>query len=705
MITQSYRINLIPGNYPEHVNVSQYDVGSRKLIFTVYDGAVLYAIPSGCVVTIRGRKPDNTAFIYECTYSGSEVSVDVQEQMTVLAGRIPCEIRIQKDGKILGSANFTLNIEAGPVNESTPVSETDIPLLEEAIQAAVTAKEEADRAETEADRAEEAAYMQMVPFLLDGTIETYRDVMARWFEINHVGMMTPIGITGLVDKWYEITRKKWSGGTRFNQPSQSSVSTGTKFGDNIGLTCIPSTNANANTDDYKGLPLFAITLCNFEYDNTYKRPLITAIKDITDNFELDNPDKLVGVLQQSGYKFFDDDTLTYDIGISAFYEEGHDKCVPYPEAVEKSSVIDKVVREWVLHAKYMSHTVNNKLTSYSGAVPTAYDISQNTLVDRKNSMANGLCGGCLCDIAFLQTMFFVKYGQLTADGLLQGCCNYNYQNCVALGESNVKRVLLTAAQANNYIVGSTILIGTYNGSNKDRNSAVNYNLSGKHGAIILSKETVTVSGTSYVALNLDLESTITTVGDGTEASGNTLISTFHWKNGSCDNVKGNDGSPASPTTGQYPAMIQGIEYMMGGWEVLSDVIMYLDGTDYHCYLCDDVDLLSKSSYADYTDIGITSPQPASNSWNYIRKLEMADCGVYFPTDTTGGSSSTYLRDGFYKNAAGNTGTREWLAFGALTYGTGLAGLSAVNGTAGLSGASWNIVARLSCNGNRGEWTA
>ena len=706
MITQAYKVNLIPGGYPEIVNASQYDAESRTLNFTVYDGSELFSIPSGSTVTVRGRKPDGTAFVYDCTFSGSVVTVDIQEQMTVLAGMVPCEIRIQKNDAILGTANFNLLVEAGPINENTPVSETDIPLLEEAIQAAVTAKEEADRAEQEADRAEEAAYMQMVPFLLDGTIETYRGVMKRWFEINHVSMMTPVGITKLVDKWYEITRKSWSGGTRFYQPSQSSVSTGSKTGDNIGMVCTPSTDASENRDDYKGHPLFAITLCNFEYDNTNKRPLITAIQGITDNFELDNSEKYVGVLQQSGYRYYDNGTTTYDIGISAYYEEGHDKCVPYPEAVEKSSLIDKVVREWVLHAKYMNHTVDNKLTSYSGVVPTAFDISQNTLIDRKNTMNNGLCGGCLCDLAFLYSMFIVKYGQMTADGLLQGCCNYNYQNCVAKGETGVKRVLLTSAQAANYLVGSTILIGTYNGSNKDRNASQNYNISGKHGAIILSKETVTVSGTSYVALNLDLSSTITTVGDGTEANGNTIISTFHWKNGSCDNVKGNDGSPVDTTSGKYPAMIQGIEYMVGAYEVLADVIMYLDGTDYNIYLVNDVDLQNKSSYADYFNIGIKSPQPSgSDQWTYIRKLEMADCGVFFGTDTNGGSTSTYTRDGFYKNKATTTGTSEWLAFGALNIGSGNAGLFSVLGDNGLSFAHWSIAARLSCNGNRGEWTA
>lgn len=702
MVDQNYRINLIPGGYPEHINVSQYDAGSRTLDFTVYNGAVLFEIPDGSLVTIRGRKPDNTAFVYDCEFSGSEVTVDIKDQMTVLAGIVECEIRITLEDAILGSANFILSVEAGPINENTPVSETDIPLIEQAIQAGVTAQEEADRAEQEADRAEEAAYMQMVPFLLDGTIETYRGVMKRWFEINHVKMMSSVGLTALVDKWYAITREQWSGGTRFNQPAQSSVPTGTKIGNNNGLVCVPSTNTVKGRDDYEGLPLFAITLCNFEYDNTNKRPLINAIRDITDGFEIDNPNKLVGVLQQSGYKYYDENDTTYEFGICSYFEEGHDYCEPYPEAIEKSSVIDKVVREWVLHAKYMSHIVDNKLTSYSGAVPTAW-MSENVLIDRKNSMNNGLCGGCLCDYAFIQSMAFLKYGQMTLDGLLQGCVNYNYQYYAAVGENGVSRVLVTAAQAANIIVGSTMLVGTYQG-NADRGQAAVYSISGNHGFIVKSKETVTISGTEYIAINFDTDETFDTVGNGSAVNGNTIISTFHWKNGTCDEVLGNDGSPANPGTGQYPAMIQGIEYSVGGYEVMADTILSEDTSDYSVYLVDNVDDQSKNSIANYSDIGLRSAKPASAGWQYIRKLAMAK-GVFFGIDTNGGSSSTFTRDGFYKDAAATTGLREWLAFGYLSTGSANGGLSNLTGYNGLSNAGWSVVARLSCNGNRGEWTA
>lgn len=565
----------------------------------------------------------------------------------------------------------------------------DLPVVKDA-------KEYAERAELAAEKAEYGE----VYYLLDGTLPTYRRVMKKWFGINGVNVTTPAGLTALVDEWYQKTRIPWSGGVQFAQPSQSAVSTGTKTGDNYGLSCAPSTNDTEARDDYKGLSLFAITRCNFTYDNTNKRPVITAIEDITDGFELDNPDKYVGVLQQSGFHYYDEKTTYYEHGVSATPESGHDYCEPYPEAIEQ----DGTMRQWVLHAKYMNHTVNSKLTSYSGVVPTAYDISQNTLIDRKNSMNNGLCGGCITDYAFLQLMFFIKYGSMSADGILQGCVNYNYQYYAAKGETGVKRVLLSTANGVNIIVGSTLLVGTYNGSSTDRNQAANYNISGKHGFVVTSKENVTIDGTTYTAINLDADSAFNTVGNGSATSGNTIVSTFHWKNGSCDNVKGNDGSPASPTTGQYPAMIQGIEYMMGAWEVFADVILDQDGTNYYCYVTNDITKQNKTSRSEYSSIGIYCPKvAASDGWKYPKKLGFGK-GVFFPVDANG-SSSQYLKDGFYMQGTNTTsGLREWPAFGDLNSGAGNGGLSALAG-AGLGYAYWGIAGRLSCNGNRGEWTA
>lgn len=148
MITQRYNLNLIPDKVPVIVNCSQYDALSRTIEMVIYDGSTVYEIPSGTSASVRGTKQDNTGFEYPCTIDGSIVSFDIQDQMTIFAGRVPCEIRLSKDGGIIGTCNFLLNVEETPLDPDVTISETDLPLLERAEQNAARAEAAADEAES-----------------------------------------------------------------------------------------------------------------------------------------------------------------------------------------------------------------------------------------------------------------------------------------------------------------------------------------------------------------------------------------------------------------------------------------------------------------------------------------------------------------------------------------------------------------------------
>lgn len=147
MITQRYNLNLIPDKVPVIVNCSQYDALSRTIEMVIYDGSTVYEIPSGTSASVRGTKQDNTGFEYPCTIDGSIVSFDIQDQMTIFAGRVPCEIRLSKDGGIIGTCNFLLNVEETPLDPEIAISESDLPLLEEAEQNAIRAEQARDEAE------------------------------------------------------------------------------------------------------------------------------------------------------------------------------------------------------------------------------------------------------------------------------------------------------------------------------------------------------------------------------------------------------------------------------------------------------------------------------------------------------------------------------------------------------------------------------
>ena len=526
--------------------------------------------------------------------------------------------------------------------------------------------------------------------------------MKSFFLTNGAASATPAELTALCDMWYTATRTGWDGGVRFYAPDVSAVSDGEKIGDNAGLTCVPSTNTVAGQDDYAGLPLFACVDVNWIVDPDTLEPVITAIDGITDSFDRYDPAKFVGVMQMSGYRWWNDGDTNYYLRGYCDTLKPYANIEPLPEAVRAS---DNSVRPWVIHAKYMAKVEGGKFTCYSGVIPTAYSVSHNSSHTYANAVGSQYSGGTAADNAWLKLMSMIKYGSLTQDGVNQGCVQYNFQYPAAVAESGVQRVIITKDQAANLIVGSSVIIGNYAGSLERGNSGM-YSITGRTGAVITSIQEVTIDGNTYAAVNVDCAA-FDTVANGASTTGTTYISTWHWRNGTCDNVLGNDGSPDSPDSGKYPAMIQGIEYSVGGYEVYADVIMnlYKDSNNvywYEPYLVNRSAQQSTGITSNYKATGLKCQQPDASNWLYIKKEGYAK-GVYFPV-LVGGSSSTYHRDGFYMQAT-STGTREWLALGYLNRGADIGGLSSLGGNGDLSYAGWYILARLSPNGNRGEWAA
>ena len=69
-------------------------------------------------------------------------------------------------------------------------------------------------------------------------------------------------------------------------------------------------------------------------------------------------------------------------------------------------------------------------------------------------------------------MFWAKYGKKGNSGTLEGCSGYNYQYKAAVSETGVTRVIMTAAQADSYLVGSTVSVGDVGtGTSTDRGVA------------------------------------------------------------------------------------------------------------------------------------------------------------------------------------------------------------------------------------------
>ena len=190
MITQSINLNLIPGGVLPRFSVSQYDKGSRVLQFNLFSGSFPFEVPDGSTVTIQGTKKDMTGFQYPCTYQGSLVVSDLYEQMTVFAGEVTTELVITDTSlNILGTCNFIIDVEQAALSKDIPISETELPLLQEAVRAANEAKASAEAAEDNAEDAEAWANGTRGGVPVEPSDPTYQK-NAKYYVDNCIGMIT-----------------------------------------------------------------------------------------------------------------------------------------------------------------------------------------------------------------------------------------------------------------------------------------------------------------------------------------------------------------------------------------------------------------------------------------------------------------------------------------------------------------------------------
>lgn len=539
--------------------------------------------------------------------------------------------------------------------------------------------------------------------LLDGTKEKYEAVQKAWFLANGAETADSTALTALMDRWYTITRKPWNGWTRFYHPDVSSASAGEKMGDLKGMTLVPSTDTVAGQDDFAGNPLFAVTRVNWTMSNS--QPMITAIEGISPDFEIDNPEKLVGVVQMTGYHWYTtlaESNQYYDEGYSATWLQTKSHIEPLPEAVRP----DKTVRPWVIHAAYIAGVNNGKMTCCSGQIPKG-NVSHNSSHDMAKANGVDYSGTCSCDRSFLILMCHILFGSLTLDGILNGCYSYYLNHTAKVSETSVNRIIVDASAKGAYVVGSNVIIITQKfASDDDKRQTCQDNQANRYK--ILGIEDVTIGTTKYAAIYVDAKTPFDTVAESTDSTVTpTIIFTVPWTSGSTDDVLGNTGA-LNYTDGKHPIKLQGIEFANGQWEVLSDAInkLWKDADGKYYYTCYTVNTVSKQSTNITSDYirGSSIQQPTgSDKWSYIKYNEYRN-GMYFPTQVDG-SSSTYTCDQVALNHDVDGQTREFLCFGPLVWDVAPCGLSFLILDGGLGGWWWRNASRLSPNGNRGAWGA
>ncbi len=153
------RLDINPGAIPPRIKVSQYDDGSRQIKFSMYNGSAAITGGTGELtnvskVYVRGTKPDRHGFSYEASLSVITaphcVTVDIVLQMTAVAGEVPCElVFVDTSDRVLGTANFILEVEPAALADDTITSDTELPdIIDAARSSAASAAASATKSES-----------------------------------------------------------------------------------------------------------------------------------------------------------------------------------------------------------------------------------------------------------------------------------------------------------------------------------------------------------------------------------------------------------------------------------------------------------------------------------------------------------------------------------------------------------------------------
>lgn len=474
-----------------------------------------------------------------------------------------------------------------------------------------------------------------------------------------------------IETYYALRRSGVKYSVQIPKFAANQSSTCTKTGINATLKYVPSTDTDAGTDDYENIPLFQwVHVIYKRYSDGAPYPVaIEGTKEYDDLLATGSCD--VGSMQMSFYVSLDSSNEAYDtLTISDLPFDG---AVIWSECRRANGDI----LPWCIGSSYYSSKGDDDLLhSLPNRRPENFQ-SYNNMCDNYPKKGAGYQGAGTERTTFSYIFMTIKGGTKNIQTLFQGCTNYSFQYTCAVAETNVKRVIVTESQGANFVIDASVTLGT-NSSNNDRGNSSTFSIS--KDAKVLSKEKVTINDTSYIAINLDLATPITT-------TTSTLISSIHWRSGSTDKVFGHrDGSYVSNTDAKHPFRIQGREYRVGGWDVASDTMFQLTSTGRDIYVWPKGTKHVKNSKTGAIKVG-TLPL-ASDCWIGDLTFDPVT-GVYWFT-VIGKDSGTGLGDYFYSGGTATDTLREYLIGGYLWL--GLRSGFFLHAWSGLSDAYWSCVA-------------
>lgn len=137
------------------VSAKQGDKATRFIVARLLNNGEPYAIPTGARAVINITKPDGKHVYNTCSYSGSDVTVELTNQALAASGTAYCdiEIRTSDDSQVITSASFTMEIEPSQRNENAILSANEFTDLENRIAGHIKNIDDTDAAVKKAESA------------------------------------------------------------------------------------------------------------------------------------------------------------------------------------------------------------------------------------------------------------------------------------------------------------------------------------------------------------------------------------------------------------------------------------------------------------------------------------------------------------------------------------------------------------------------
>ena len=119
------------------ITAKQGEASGRKITFSLNEGRLPYKVPSGVTAVLRAKKPSGAVLYNTCTVTADgNVEYIITTQTVAEVGKLPCELQLSQDGKVIFSPNFTLLVYKNLSVDSEVESMDEFTALQTAISRA-----------------------------------------------------------------------------------------------------------------------------------------------------------------------------------------------------------------------------------------------------------------------------------------------------------------------------------------------------------------------------------------------------------------------------------------------------------------------------------------------------------------------------------------------------------------------------------------